>query len=98
MDIVCVNAIESHFFDDDFFSVGGILNKSVGRKNTLSHGKIVTLSDGPEIIQGELVDLKVAFQGDMRFGKKIGMAFQLQSAGFENNCFHFDRRRVTAFL
>src|SRR5438132_11700689 len=50
MDIICVEAIESHSFDDDFFTVGGIFNKSVRRKDTLSHGDLVSFCDGPEII------------------------------------------------
>ena len=98
MNIVSVNAIEIHFFDDDFFTVGCIFNKSFCIKGALAHGKIVTFSDGPEIIQGDLLDLEVAVEGDMWLGEKVGMGFQLQSAGIENNRFHFDRRRVSALL
>jgi len=48
---------------------------------------LISFRDRLEIIQGDLVQLNIAFESDMRFGEKIGIAVERCSAFIKYNSF-----------
>src|SRR5262245_35501140 len=79
------------FFYDDCFGLGGVFDRPWCIKSAFPHGQIVTFGNRPEIIEDDLVDIKVAFHSDMRFGKKVSIACQFHFSAIENNCLCLDR-------
>src|SRR6266700_4108935 len=61
------------------------MNLLVTRARARPHGEFISFRDRLEIIQGDLPQLKIAFESDMRFGEKIYIALELCIALIKDN-------------
>src|SRR5438128_1050669 len=97
MEVTGVEAGKTKIVDHDLLNVRGVLDRTPRRKRSRPHGEFISFRDRLEIIQGDLPQLKIAFESDMRFGEKIYIALELYIALIKDNALQVNRRRVDAF-
>ena len=87
MEIIDVEAGKTQIADQKLLNPCGVLDRSPRRKRSPPHGQFISFRDRLEIIQGDLVQLKIALESDMRFGEKICIAVELCTALIKDHSF-----------
>ena len=77
MEIIGVEPRETEIADQNLLNLRAIFDRKARRRQrSRPDRKLISFRDRFEIIQGYLVQLKVPFERDMRFGEKICMALK----------------------
>ncbi len=71
-----------------------VLHAALGADRPLAQDHVVALQDRREVIEHDLVELRVALEGEVRLGQEVGAAVDQDLAAVEHGRLDADARRI----